>query len=133
MSRMEAFFKDKIDWKFYNYLIDRLTKYEDKTGNYFSISICVDASKRFINGYYIYNTYRLEIGEKSGYDTEAMNIDPYVKMYNENGLFYNIELKGENYLTYDEKIKEIDIVFDYIKDRSIKVNTSISFLVVQPK
>ena len=53
MTRKE-YFDDKIDWRFLNYLIDNLTKYEDE-GNLFSICVNLEINARESWIVYLYN------------------------------------------------------------------------------
>ena len=133
MNKIESFFKDKIDWKFYNFLVDRLTKYEDETGIKVLVSVCVDKSADFGDGHIIYDPYKLEIGDGVSAYMDVDNINWYVIAYNKNGLFYLVNIYHDEHMTHEVKVAQTDIIYDYIKDKSVQIPCGFAILVVKPK
>lgn len=100
MKHIESMYKKTalniIDWKRFNYLIDKVTQFED-VGN---ISINIELSV-LIGGYYC-PVYAYD-------DGESFPVDPYLTMtkidaFNESGLFYIITC---------QKIEEERFVIDH--------------------
>ncbi len=118
LNKTEEFFKDKIDWKFINYLIDRTTKYED-LGYYVDINVVVRLSGDINNYSDYYAIY--QINDKYYpliSDSFYYNIINY---YNKYGIFYEISIYR------DSDITDISVMTNFrndIKHRCSYINNS---------
>ena len=112
----EKNFSDKIDWKFYNFLIATLEDY--KVAGLIPI---VSVSTKSTN-----NSYEKVFESGHGYiDTTDIEVLNY--WYNKSGLFYRISIVGE---IDDTLSKEI---FSKIKSKSIKIRDKYkTILTVKP-
>lgn len=85
---VETYFKDKIDWKRFNSLCDKLTKYEDK-GYVVNIRISVydDSGFTGMEGYYvIYFHYN-----DGGIYIDSL-LDQKIQAYKKNGFYYMVKI-----------------------------------------
>lgn len=85
----EQLFKDKVDWKFYNFIKDRIIEYEDN-GSLVEIRISVrgksDISYRTVYKYITNDTDRfLNVFGKANLDFFKIQFDKY-------GLYYEVDI-----------------------------------------
>ncbi len=122
MLNIESFFKDKIDWKFYNYLIDRFTDYED-LGYVMLIDISVTLNS---DDQLIYNSDK----RYCSYSLSYMNL--VIKSYNTHGLFYNCYIYDKtDYHFADRKIAQL--FKDKIENKCKYLKGSEYIIYCQPK
>lgn len=98
----EEFFKDKINWRFYNFILNRLTIYEDM-GFYTFIDINLDELV-----IYSYNK-----GEQK-----------YL-IHNINNSYSNTKPSDLEYLIYVSNSKKMDELTAYIKSKKPDINIEI--------
>ena len=111
---VKEFFKEKINWKFYNFLLYNLTKIEDENENIkYNLSVAVMAGdSTYANFHNIFSSGSYK--ESSETLTKA-----YIKAYNENELFYIIRFfKDVDYMILNElhgllydKVLDIDSTY----------------------
>ena len=115
VNRAQRFFEDKIDWKFYNYLTDITTPYEDK--GYFVV-IDIATYDYELNTKHI---YFMSDDKQYKYLDNIFNVHVLEKYYNSNGLVYLIHVFKsfeDGKIQYD-KLEEI---YNKIKSKCHKVN-----------
>lgn len=118
MSVIKDFFKAQINWKSYNNLIERLTKYED-AGHHVRLSICILYGPYTMNGN-CYQAYYLPIyNEKTeldifteGYANDVdLKIEELKEYFYEHGLFYKLGIYNSvneyEHISNEEKIIEL--------------------------
>jgi len=117
-EHVEELLKDKINWKFFNFLLDKLTKFEDsgyETEMYISLYVPKFKTHRKVMIY--------KNGEYEYFDTSLLrsnNLEKY-------GLFYSVYIKSnvENewpITNYEETIKTVSKI----------VSRKLNLLVVKP-
>ena len=102
MFSTEEKFKNILDWKFINYLVNKITKYEDM-GYY--VLITVHTSDSFMQGFrdiytYTNDTTLHNIGYYKTYSEQDVNWT--YKTYLESGIFYYIDIYDEDRVTNEE-------------------------------
>lgn len=123
LNRIKTYFKDKIDWKFYEYLVYKITPLLDN-GKLVSISICSDFD-RFI----IYDNEFGFINDGTANRQEYiksfvhLNNKTLEEFYELNGLFYQIFATQEFIhlvapATSDDVVI-LNQIWDAIKDKCI--------------
>lgn len=117
MRTFEGYFKERIDWKFYNYLLDKATKYADEGYN-INVSVFVAAK------YKDEITYFSEVYDGSVYT--GRDIDNGVGHYRGGGLFYDIEIQAPG------KDSIIEEYYNEIKHMCVLDNKSKKNLKVKP-
>ena len=106
MFSTEEKFKNILDWKFINYLVNKITKYEDM-GYY--VLITVHTSDSFMQGFrdiytYTNDTTLHNIGYYKTYSEQDVNWT--YKTYLESGIFYYIDIYDEDRVTNEELCRE---------------------------
>ena len=105
MFSTEEKFKNILDWKFINYLVNKITKYEDM-GYYVLIS--VHTSDSFMQGFrdiysYTNDTTIHNIGYYTTYTEQDVNWT--YRTYLESGIFYYIDIYDEDRVTNEQLCK----------------------------
>lgn len=100
----QDYFKDKIDWKFFNYLQYMATEFEDMGNYYFSFSVSINMGTN--NRYYTVYTDDL-----NGRKFSKINLS-YIDKYLEYGLVYEIAC-------YKEYETEVNPYFNYHVDHKL--------------
>lgn len=117
----EVYFRNKIDWKFYNYLEYKLTTIQDSG---YESKILVMVSD-FIYVDYIYTS------DNNYADYINSSLEDVINMYNNNGLYYAVSIKSKNTdVIESDKINEY---FDTIKNKASRIYLDrYNFLIVKP-
>jgi len=97
----EEFFKDKINWRFYNFILNRLTIYEDRGLNTF-IDIHVDTM----------TVYSYNKGEQKYLIHQVSDTN-------------NTKNEDIEFLIYISRIREMDELIAYIKNKRPDINIEI--------
>ena len=123
LNRIKTYFKDKIDWKFYEYLIYKITPLIDQ-GKLIDISICVDFDRFIIYdnefGFINDGTPNRQAYLKSFVYLDNDTIEDYYKI---TGLFYQIYVRQE-FISLGAPATSDDIVtlnkiWDLIEDKCV--------------
>lgn len=114
VNRAQRFFEDKIDWKFYNYLTDIITPYEDK--GYFVV-IDIATYDYELNTKHI---YFMGDDKQYKYLDNVFNAHILEKYYNSNGLVYLIYV-FKNFEDGKIQYDILDEIYNKIKSRCHKV------------
>lgn len=130
-NTVEEFYKDKIDWKFYNYLIDKMTVYED-AGYTVIITVCTGGGIfRFSTVYGLYGTG----------DDRCMKYSKNAHISNLNcDIYYCIYIKNDNdFGDYFNDTYGKHVTFGLIKNKAKMVESDTfpdsdvdSYLIVKP-
>jgi len=132
----EEYCKKYVNWRFFNYILDILTKYED-AGHTTVFQIC------FINE--PYENKRLDTKFKPVFSYENGDFDYNVRPFSscpdheKYGLYYIISIigKDEVYTDYDSRVSNeglITEIYEKIKDKIILIEKSYKLkLVFKPK
>ena len=126
----EHLFKDKIDWKFYNFVKDRAIEYEDN-GGLVEIRISVrgksDISYRSV--------YKYITNEKDDFLNvfSQSNLEFFRTQYDKYGLYYEVDIfeKPEDRQIGIKSADDTDGFIDKMRDRCIIVDDFP--IVLQPK
>jgi len=124
VNRAQRFFEDKIDWKFYNYLTDITTPYEDK--GYFVV-IDIATYDYELNTKHI---YFMSDDKQYKYLDNIFNVHVLEKYYNKElyGLYYGIGISKDGARMDSEKTEEL---LKRIKSKCHKVkNWDIDYLTI---
>ena len=107
----EEYFKSKIDWKFFNYLKDQVTEFED-SGNDIKIFVCYVPDK--IHNYVIYS---YENGNDMD-ETENLTDVIINDIINNDVLYYSIKpvMSGFKYDSFNSQLLA-DEIYNRIKKR----------------
>ena len=117
----EEFFKDKINWKDYNYILDRVTKMEDM-GYDVSIYACVGPNTPYYMNVYTYQSkgsrngfYSLEDFPKTSREDVWKNAVNGYKKYGLCFRMYALDTNSEIFQELPEKI------YPQISDRLVRI------------
>lgn len=102
MNRFEEYFKNKINWKLFNMLLDACTELEDES-IWFSLDVSIINDKSITNSgkyLFIYRYYTVLGGAANSSIKEYSKVDfmigDSIASYNKNGLFYVLTLDNNN-------------------------------------
>ena len=138
MLSLENYFKDIIDWKTYNYLVDKSTKYEvlDFVVN---IECVVRGDVGEVNrDFFIFKSVNGKL--EYNYITHGSTLTHYRKLIEKNGLSFLIEIHI-NIPAYKKRISNSDLVLEFFemirknikKDYKIKMLYSNSAILLSKK
>ena len=124
-GKVEAFFKDKIDWKPFNFIQYVLTSYEDNDAEFdYRLSVCImDDFEKEHNRHYIqlvYNTYSNWSAElKPEYNESDYKYK--VRIYNKNGIVYGIWVHRIPENIRKEIYTKLQTKLDIVQDDGVNV------------
>jgi len=108
-SSVENFFKDKINWKFLHFLIDKSTEIEDM-GGVVSISACVRNGGINVPFYWQKNEeYTGHLESLIEYYKSGKGIYYYIYVYRKVGTYSDAQLTNEYFNKIKNKCVRIDV------------------------
>jgi len=126
---IEQYFKDKIDWRLFNSLVDKLFQFGDNSNNFI-----IDIRVGTINSSYTVYKYNYDDGESWSHPTPTDSLiykngllkrckDKYLA----SGIYYKIvvfsavdnKAKRDKLVSIINNTKKLDIIVYYIKDNGI--------------
>jgi len=122
-QKLKQFFHNKIDWKFFNYLKDKIVHFED-AGKAVFISVAIFVGKNdyksiylYVNGNDVedteYNEYWYNYLENQDGYAKDINADVMCDYYALNGLFYRVAVENKRkmdlYNIFKDKSKIVEI------------------------
>ena len=131
-EKVKNTFKDKIDWKFFNYIKDKMTLFEDKNiSAIFEVYACLTLRDKYIRDKHTVCTYITGFSEESDYWASFKNVSTPVedigKTYTE--VVYSICLFDEEHTVdkfgnwTDKYLKEF---YETIKNKAILLNNEMN-------
>ena len=104
---IEEYFKDKINWKIFNCIVDACTLLEDSNIPY-AIYVCSkkQASPSMEPHYgYIFTRFYINNNHiRMHYDNEEFKLDDYIKCYEKDGLYYMFAVGKRGEIVRDKLI-----------------------------
>ena len=124
-GKVEEFFKDKIDWKPFNFIQYVLTSYEDDNAEFdYRLSICImDDFDKEHNRHYIQLVYSVYSNGNTELKPEYHESDyKYkVRMYNKNGIVYGIWVHNIPLNIRKEIYDKLKAKLDMVQDDGVNV------------
>lgn len=112
IADLKDYFQPRIDWKYYNYLIDKGTEFEDK-GYIVIVKICIKSDSYYDD---FFNNVK---GFNDNISRAALS--DYKRFYKKNGLYYVVNMYLNEQDAYTETLS-LNLSYEYVE--KIKNNTS---------
>ena len=127
LPKLIDLFKDKVDWKFFNYIIDRSFEFSDKYDVTFRFYICVNDGR--FSKFFIYFPDLEDNGDFIVDDS----MEEYIDNYKKSGIYYKIVAYSDG-THYNRKV--MDEYYEKIKNKCIDSRTDFSIqlssIIVKP-
>ena len=109
-----------VDWKDFNYLLDKLTVLEDKGYNVY-LAACIRMDKvhrpdfEFIYAYCNYENWEDNVSSRN----ELFGME-YISSYQKNGIYYKVYI--HNTKKWQHNLRELEDFFELVKDKYVNID-----------